>query len=738
MEKIEGIVEDVIYRNEENGYTVLNVVIKEEELTVVGLMFEVSTGEHITAEGEYTAHNVYGKQFKASHIETYMPTEVEAIIRYLGSGAVKGIGEKLAERIVEAFGEDTFHIIENDPLKLAEVKGISERKAQDIGTVFIEQRSMRQVVIFLQNYRLSLTYAIKIYQQYKEKTYDIIKSNPYLLAEDINGISFRMADEIAEQIGVAKDSEFRIMAAVKHVLLQSTMEGHTFLDYDIVESRTIDLLMVPIDDLSDIFLQLQIKGAIVIEEIKGVRRVFLTTMDMMEKTISAKLFELTHVRQDRSSLTDQEKKNVQDNMGIELDENQIEAISQSLTQGTLIITGGPGTGKTTTLNAIINVLKDEHQVVLLAAPTGRAAKRMSEATGEEAKTIHRLLEISGGMEGSQKFERNEDYPLECDVVIIDEISMIDTSLMYHLLKAIAPGTRLIFVGDQDQLPSVGPGNILKDMIHSGYIPTVKLKRIFRQAEESQIVMNAHRINQGQMPDLKNNQKDFFFVRRYEGEQILSELITLVRDRLPKFAKVDPLDGIQILTPTRKGTLGVDRLNEVLQEVLNPPKKDKTEKEYRQRIYREGDKVMQIKNNYTLPWLIISKYGYKVDEGVGVFNGDMGRITEINHYTEKVKVLFDDDRQVFYDFKGLDELEHAYAVTIHKSQGSEYPVVVLPVFRGPTMLQNRNLLYTGITRAKQYVVMVGDDQVVRQMVDNNKETERNSALAIRIMEMFSVL
>lgn len=737
MERLEGTIEDIIYRNDDNGYTVLSVMVGEETQTVVGMMFGVTIGEEILAEGEYIAHSIYGQQFKVSHIETTMPGEEAAMIRYLASGTIKGIGESRAKKIVAMFGEDTFFIMEREPLRLADIKGISVKKAQEIGEQFFEQRTMRQAVIFLQEYGVSLTYAVKIYSAYKEKTFEKVKKNPYVLAEDISGISFRMADDIAERLGIARDSEFRIMAAVTYVLYQSGQEGHTYLSKEVLIGRTEALLMIGGVDYNLIFMQLQLKGAIVIEVMAGEERVFLSLYDHMERFIASKLFELTHVQMERTALSEGEVGIIQNEMGIVFDQNQIEAMSRSLQCGTLIITGGPGTGKTTTLNGIIKVLKDEGQVVELAAPTGRAAKRMSEATGEEARTIHRLLEISGGAEGNQRFERNEDYPLECDVVIIDEISMIDTTMMYHLLKAVEPGTRLVFVGDQDQLPSVGPGNILKDMIGSGRMDYVKLERIFRQAGESQIVINAHKINSGEMIDLKNNKKDFFFIRRYDGEQMLNELITLVRDRLPKFAGLEGKEGIQVLTPTRKGVLGVERLNEVLQKALNPPNGEKREKEHRQKLFREGDKVMQIKNNYSLAWQLTAKYGYGSEVGVGVFNGDMGIIDEINLYTEKVRVIFDDDRMVYYDFKGLDELELAYAVTIHKSQGSEYPVVVMPLFRGPTMLLNRNLLYTGVTRAKSYAVLVGDDRVLAQMIQNNQQMTRNSGLKERLEEMFAL-
>lgn len=737
MRKIEGIVEDIVYRNEENGYTVMTVIAGDEEVTLVGLMFGITVGENIVAEGEMAAHNVYGEQLQVSHIETSIPSELAAIERYLGSGAIKGIGPSLAKKVVEEFGEDAFFVIENQPDQLSKVKGISVKKAQAIAEVFYDQRTMRQAIIFLQEYGLSLTYAIKIYNQYKERTYDIVKKNPYVLAEEIQGISFRMADEIAERMGIDKTSEFRMMAAIKHVLYRSTMNGHTYMDEEELKRSTYELLMVQIEDFQRIFMELQIKGSIVIEEMNGISCVFLSSYDMMEKFIAAKLFELTHVSLGSYVSDDKDVVRVSKEMGIDFDERQAEAVSQSMSCGTIVITGGPGTGKTTTLNAIITLFEERGQQVLLAAPTGRAAKRMSEATGQEARTIHRLLEISGGVEGGHSFERNEDYPLEADVIIIDEISMIDTVLMYHLLKAIVPGTRLILVGDKDQLPSVGPGNVLKDIISSGYIHTIKLQRIFRQAGESHIVVNAHKINSGEMIDLKNNQSDFFFIKRLEAQSVIAEVTTMIKTRLPKFAGLKDYEGIQVLTPTRKGTLGVDNLNLVLQKALNPSHKDKTEKVYRDRLFREGDKVMQIKNNYNLSWRIMSQYGFTVDEGIGVFNGDMGKIEEINLFTEKVKVIFDDDRMVYYDFSGLDELDLAYAVTIHKSQGSEYPIVIMPMFKGPTMLLNRNLLYTGITRAKRYVVLVGDDHVVGQMIRNNRETERNSGLMVRIQEVFSV-
>lgn len=738
MARIEGIVEDIIYRNEENGYTVLNVIVDEEEVTLVGAMFGVMVGEHILAEGTFSSHSMYGEQLKVSHIETTIPNEIESIKRYLGSGAVKGIGPALAKRVVKHFGLDTFFIIENEPEKLVDVKGISIKKAQDIAQIFAEQRTMRQAIIFLQEYGLSLTYAVKIYNQYKERTYEVIKKNPYILAEEVKGISFRMADEIANKLGIERTSEFRLMAAIKHILHLSTQEGHTFLEISVLKNRTTDLLGLPDVPYEQLFMELQIKGQITIEDIEDKVCIFLSAFAQMEKFIAGKIYELSSIKVKEDISIEKDIRQVEQEMGMALDEKQMEAINESMTCGVLILTGGPGTGKTTTLNAIIRLFEDKGQKVLLGAPTGRAAKRMSETTGKEARTIHRLLEISGGVDGNQRFERNEDYPLEGDAIIIDEISMMDTVLMYHFLKAVLVGTKVIFVGDKDQLPSVGPGNILKDMMDSSYVHTIKLERIFRQAGESHIVVNAHKINNGENIDLRNNENDFFFVRRLNGNKIIEEMITMIQIRLPKFAKLDGWEGIQVLTPTRKGILGVNNLNIALQKALNPKDSNKIEKEYRGRLFREGDKVMQIKNNYTLTWRIMSEYGFETGTGIGVFNGDIGKIEEINLFTEKIKVIFDDERQVYYEFKGLEELDLAYAVTIHKSQGSEYPIVIMPMFKGPTMLLNRNLLYTGITRAKRYVVLIGDEKIVEQMIKNKREMERNSGLKEHIIQMFLMM
>ncbi len=738
MEKIEGIVEDIIYRNEDNGYSVISVSADGREMTVVGNMFGVSVGELIRAEGDFISHPIYGKQLQVTYIETDIPTEKSAMERYLGSGAIKGIGPVMAGKIVAKFDMQTFYIIESEPERLAEVKGISTRKAQEIATRFYEQRALRQGVIFLQEYGLSLTYALKIFNFYKDKTFEIVKSNPYRLAEDIQGISFRIADAIAEKMGFDPQSEHRMMAAILHILKKQATDGHTYMLKEDLIPRAYDLLMLPVLELENSLLELQIKGSIIVDRRQDQERVYLTLFHQMEQYAAAKLYELDHARGLDHSVDDHTIEALEKKTGIDFDANQVMAIDEAMSAGVLIITGGPGTGKTTTINAIIELMEENDRIVLLAAPTGRAAKRMTETTGRQAKTIHRLLEINYGKdEANQRFERNEEFPLEADVVIIDETSMLDIVLLYHLLKAIVPGTQVIFVGDKDQLPSVGPGNVLKDMIHSGNINTVKLETIFRQARESDIVVNAHKINTGEAFDLASNKKDFFFIGRNRPEDIMAELLTLIETRLPKFAKLDARDGIQVLTPTRKGLLGVENLNIVLQKALNPADNKKVEKLYRDRIYREGDKVMQIRNNYNIQWKVVSGYKFVVDEGLGVFNGDMGRIVEINKYSEKVTVQFDDDKVVEYGFDNLDELELAYAITIHKSQGSEYPVIVMPIFKGPSMLLTRNLLYTGVTRARRYAVLVGSDAVVRQMIDNKKEVERHTSLQEQIKSVFDL-
>lgn len=734
MEQIIGIVEDIIYRNEENGYTIIAVSTDDGDKTCVGTMFKVAVGEELSMTGNYTTHSLYGKQFNVEQFQSTIPQEKNAFERYLGSGAIKGIGPILAKKIVEEFEEDTFRIIEEEPERLEEVKGISINKAMTIASIFAEQRAQRAAIIFLQEYQISLTYAIKIYEHYKDNTFSIIKENPYKLSEDIFGIGFKLADEIAKRTGIPEDHPNRIMAAVLYVLNQGTGEGHVYLTKVMLIQKTVELLGIPIDYVDHFLMELQMKQSIVVKNFQGEDIVYIERYHMMEAYCAHKLCQLVNYDINNTIPLKKWIKEYEKSQNIELDEIQEEAVLFGSKYPLFVLTGGPGTGKTTTINALIEYFKEENLEILLAAPTGRAAKRMTETTGHEAKTIHRLLEINfSGDEVRQSFERNEDYPLECDVLILDETSMLDLSLFYHVLKAVPVGCRLVLVGDKDQLPSVGAGNVLKDLIDmQHYVPTVVLEKIYRQAEKSAIVLNAHKIHQGAMIDYKKKD-DFFFIKRQQSQLILKELISLVKERLPKFSGIDYKEGIQVMTPMRKGMLGVERLNIELQKALNPPGREKAEKVYRGTVFREGDKVMQIRNNYSITWKVLSQYNVQIEEGMGVFNGDMGTISDINHYSETVKVLFDDSKRVTYEFSQLDELELAYGITVHKSQGSEYPIVIIPLFKGPSMLLSRNLLYTAVTRAKQMVILVGDEVVLKHMIKNNKEINRNSTLHEAIRE-----
>ncbi|NLK21801.1 MAG: ATP-dependent RecD-like DNA helicase [Epulopiscium sp.] len=736
---IEGIMEDIIFRNEENGYTVCSIESKEEEIVCVGTLLGVHPGENIKIVGTWVIHPIYGKQLQIDSYEKTTPKTEEGIEKYLSSGVIKGIGPALARRIVERFGLDTLRIIEEEWERLDEVKGISREKALQIGEIFHEQRELRRAVLFLQDYGISPTYALKIYKQYGEKTIDIVKNNPYRLAEDVFGIGFKMADKIAETIGIDGDSPPRIKAGIKFILNQYSNNGHTYMVKENLIKSSYELLRVPEELIENALIELQIYKQIWQEKINDSEVVYLTPFYYAEMNVARRLMDFLDVEdEDKNEEIDKKIDKLEKQKNIMLAEEQRKAVKEAIQKELLIITGGPGTGKTTTINAIISLLEEQELEVTLAAPTGRAAKRMTEATGKEAQTIHRLLEISFLEEDNKKqiFERNEERPLETDVLIVDEMSMVDILLMNSLLKAIASGTRLILVGDVDQLPSVGPGNVLRDMIYSETIKVVRLTEVFRQARESAIVMNAHRINKGEHPLLNEKEKDFFFIQRSIKDEVIETIQQLVLKRIPAFAKCDPIKDIQVLTPMRKTPLGVMHLNTMLQQALNPPSRKKREKEYRMNLLREGDKVMQIKNNYNIPWKIYNEVGIKMEEGVGIFNGDGGVILEIDDEAQTLTVLFDDFKTVEYEFSQLDELELAYAVTIHKSQGSEYPIVIIPIHSGPYMLMNRNLLYTAVTRAKQLVVIVGLATTLYHMVDNNREINRYSALSYRLKKIKS--
>ena len=732
MESLAGYVEHIIYRNADNGYTVLNLVSGEDEITCVGIFSAIAEGENIEAQGEYTEHPTYGQQFKVTSFEEKAPEDEEAIERYLGSGAIKGIGLAMAARIVRRFKEDTFRIIEEEPERLAEIKGISNRKAMEIASQVNEKRDLRQAMIFLQQYGITMNLAVKVYQAYGQDVYGIIRENPYRLADDIDGVGFRTADEIAARVGIRMDSDFRVRSGILYTLLQASGEGHTYLPETELTPRASKLLNVTAEQVEKQYMDLAIERKIILKQMEDQTQIYAASFYYMEANTATMLKRLNVSYDVSDAEIEQRIRGIEKKSGMTLDEHQVTAVKEAVRNGLLVITGGPGTGKTTTINTIIRYFELEGLEIFLAAPTGRAAKRMSETTGFEARTVHRMLELNGGAEGSGGFERDESNPLEADVIIVDEMSMVDISLMYSLLKAISVGTRLILVGDVNQLPSVGPGSVLRDIIQSHACNVVMLTKIFRQASTSDIIVNAHKINHGEEVILDNKSMDFFFLKRYDADVIINVVLQLIKQKLPKFVDATPYD-IQVLTPMRKGLLGVERLNGILQRYMNPSANDKVEKEYGSTVLREGDKVMQTKNNYQLAWEIRTKFGLTVDKGLGIFNGDMGIIRQINDFAEQMIIEFDEGRMVEYPYKLLDELELAYAITIHKSQGSEYPAVVIPLLGGPMMLMNRNLLYTAVTRARKCVTLVGNEVTFQQMIRNTSQQKRYSGLCDRLKE-----
>ena len=738
-ETVTGYIDHVIFRNEDNGYTVMVMKGTEDdsELTCVGNFPALTQGASIEAVGNYTTHPVYGRQFQISSYTEKMPEDALAMERYLGSGAVKGIGAALAARIVRRFGDDTIRIVEEEPERLAEIKGISQKKAMEIAEQMTEKADMRRAMVFLQKYGISLNLGAKIYQKYGQTVYNVLQENPYRLAEDISGVGFKIADEIASRIGIHTDSDYRIRSGMLYTLLQASGEGHIYLPKEVLFSRASQLLGVDPSYMEKHLMDMVVDRKLIMKETEEGEVVYPTRYYYLELNTARMLNELNILCPEDEQMMAKRITRIEKETGTELDEMQRQAIMAAAQHGLFILTGGPGTGKTTTINAIIRYFEEEGAELRLAAPTGRAAKRMTEATGYEAQTIHRLLELNGMPEGEQEgravhFDRNSENPLEADVIIIDEMSMVDIALIHSLLLAVTAGTRLILVGDENQLPSVGPGNVLRDIIRSGCFSVVELKKIFRQASESDIVVNAHKINRGEQVTINNKSRDFFFLKRYDADIIIRVVIALIQEKLPRYVDAKPYE-IQVLTPMRKGLLGVERLNGILQQYLNPPDKSKREKEHGDMVFREGDKVMQTKNNYQLEWEICTKFGLTVDKGMGIFNGDMGIITEINDFAETMTVEFDEGRKVEYSYKLLDELELAYAITIHKSQGSEYPAVVIPLLSGPSMLMNRNLLYTAVTRARKCVTLVGNDATFNQMIQNTSQQKRYSGLCDRIRE-----
>ena len=751
--QIKGYVEKIIYTNSDNGHTILDVSLTsdeikrlqaecpdyaddiDEEMVCVGTLHLINAGEYVVFNGDFTVHQTYGLQFKVTSYEESRPEDMDSIERYLGSGAIKGVGPALAARIVRHFKMDTFRVIEENPEELSQVKGISNRMAMEIADQVAEKKGMRNAMLFLGKLGIGMNLAVKIYKEYGEKVYEIIENNPYKLADDMEGVGFKIADEIARNSGMELDSPFRIKSGILYALSAAVSAGHTYYPMDALIEEAGRLLGVFIAKPEEILTDLMIDRKVMVRDVDGIKAVYLYSVYHTELAIAHRLFALKFEDMPDEKTFDKDLHSIEKEENITLESMQREAVRASAGSGIVVITGGPGTGKTTTINTIIRYFERKGMDIMLAAPTGRAAKRMTEATGHEAQTIHRMLELSGILSdeiSNASFERNETNPLETDVVIIDEMSMVDIFLMNSLLKAIADGTRLILVGDANQLPSVGPGNVLKDIIASGCFNTVRLAKIFRQEEAGDIVVNAHKINEGELFEIGPSSKDFPFIRRADANAIINALVTLVKVKLPAYTDCSPND-VQVLTPTRKGSLGVERLNTVLQQYLNPPSNSKVEKEIGSIIFREGDKVMQIKNNYKIPWEVRGRNGIPIETGMGVFNGDMGIVDNINLYLSEMTVRFDEERYVTYTFKETDELEHAYAVTVHKSQGSEYPAVVLPLLDGPRMLMNRNILYTAVTRARKCICIVGSEQTFYNMISNENEQKRFSSLDIRIKE-----
>ncbi len=745
-ETVSGVIEHIIFRNETNGYTVFSMMTEGKELTCVGSFQTVQEGLTVEAFGVMTEHAVYGEQFKVEHFDIKTPESKEAIEQYIGSGAIKGIGKNIAHRIVTRFGEDTLRIMEDEPERLAEVRGISERKAREIAVQVQAQTDMRKAMMFLQKYGITQQLGVRIYKEYGEEMYDILQNNPYRMAEDIEGVGFLTADKIAAKVGINADSDFRIQSGLLYELGRAAADGSVYLPKEILLERGIELLHVTEEAAEHALMNLAIDRKVVLKEGNPTEKaegepsviVYAGRYYYLELNSAKILLDLNLPGEESEDVIEAKMRTLEKTGSIHLEDEQRNAVKMAASSNVLILTGGPGTGKTTTINEMIRYFRKDMKSILLGAPTGRAAKRMTETTGYEAQTIHRMLEISSGDtdDAAMRFERNDTNPLEADVIIIDEMSMVDIFLMHSLLSAVSPGTKLILVGDVNQLPSVGPGSVLRDLIASGAFPTVRLSRIFRQAESSDIVVNAHKINRGEEIAFSNKSRDFFFLRRNDTNLMISNMIELIRDKLPPYVNASASD-IQVLTPMRKGALGVERLNRILQEYLNPPAPEKAEKVYGDKLFRVGDKVMQVKNNYQLEWEVRGRYGIAVDEGTGIFNGDMGVIRDLNDQLQTIEIEFDDGRFVEYPYASLEELELSYAITIHKSQGSEYPAVILPILTGPRMLMTRNLLYTAVTRAKSCVVLLGSEEAVRDMIHNESEQLRYTSLDERIRELCAV-
>ncbi|EGT5242932.1 ATP-dependent RecD-like DNA helicase [Clostridioides difficile] len=728
MEKLEGMISEIVFKNEDNGYTIAHLVNENDEIVVVGCMPTLAIGESIEVEGKWVNHKIYGTQFEVNSFMPVTPSSLEGIYVYLSSGMIHGIGEKMAKRIIDKFGVDTLEVIQNSPEKLQEVEGIGSKKVKQIVKSYEEDRELRNIIIQLSPFGITPNYCLKIYKKYKSSAIEVINKNPYQLAEDIRGIGFKVADSIASKIGIDKNSKDRICQGILYTLNKSLSNGHTYLPEHVLIQDSEKLLELNGEILKECVMMLVYNQKIHIEKVNNENLIYLMPYYLAENGVCSQIVKLSQYEfEDLKIDIDNEINVLEEDKKIKLAEKQILAVKESVNSGVLIITGGPGTGKTTTINAIIDIFENNGKSVTLAAPTGRAAKRMSETSNKEAKTIHRLLEMGFSTDDDLTFFKDEEDPINSDVIIVDEVSMVDIILMYNLLRAIKLGTRVILVGDSDQLPSVGAGNVLKDMINSNIINVVKLNEIFRQAQESMIIVNAHKINNVEPLYLNTKGKDFFFIRKSTNEEILNEIIGLVNERLPKFYKVDKLKDIQVLSSMRKGELGVTNLNIELQKYLNKKEKFKVEESFSKRLFRVGDKVMQVKNNYTKKW----ETEDQKESGEGIYNGDIGYVYHIDKDKKTIYILFDQTKIVSYLYDELDEIDHSFCTTIHKSQGSEFPVVVLPIAWAPPMLLSRNLLYTAVTRAKKLVVLVGDVKYLEYMIKNNRVNQRYSNLGYKL-------
>lgn len=736
MEILDGLVEAVIFKSEDTGYVVAKITANKEVNTIVGTMPLIKEGQQIEVKGEWIKHKQFGRQFNVEEYKEVLPTSTKEIEKYLSTGIIHGIGPVTAKKIVKAFGEETLNILDNNIEMLKEVEGIGEKKYNIIYQSYLETKELKDIIMFFQKHGVTINQCLKIYKKFGGDAQNIVSENPYILSDEISGIGFLTSDRIAKSLGVEPISDFRIQSGIKYVLNSFSGLGNTYMPKDKLINEAQRVLSVDKELIEVNIYNSVLEGKIKIEKINEIEAVYSLPYYFCELGVTNKIITLSieNFQTINSDITFEissfERKN-----NIVFADSQKEAILGAFENGIEIITGGPGTGKTTIIKCIIEIYENNGMKVLLAAPTGRAAKRMTESTGREAKTIHRLLEMGVSDNENSFFGRGEGEPLEGDVIIVDEASMIDIMLMNSLLKAIKLGTRLIIVGDADQLPSVGPGNVLRDLIDSEFIKVVRLKDIFRQGKESMIITNAHRINNGELPYLNKKGGDFFFDNRESNEEILETILDLVNRRLPLFnSKWNKIRDFQVLSPTKKGILGINNLNNELQSILNPPSKDKKERKFKDSVFREGDKVMQTKNNYSLKWNRINGYGD--NEGVGIFNGDMGFIESISEENRTVTVVFDDERRIVYDNLYVEELELAYAITIHKSQGSEFKVIITPAFMGSAFLMNRNILYTGITRAKELVVVVGNQRALKYMVDNTNSMERYSSLKERILDIIS--